>query len=388
MSDSTACINARISLEEIRTLKKEFDVAYNLAITSSKQEDIEKARNLKHKLEAKMKVLQETLAIVETEHLFDLKHQYESQITLLKKTGLLETRTETNDSGETHEVFFMTGIDGREYSLPSYETIVSRMIERKELLETKADQKFTKLLLVPFGMSLQAMIHKFRQYLRDYKKEHPTFARHDPAIENNSDKPEWDPVYAWDGYATAEANNTLVYDPIVFDPEHHQGKNKAQILTEQEAAGDTASGWRILLLQAGENNLGFKAIPREGCSITEGTKIPRQDIEAGKSPSEYLANQQAISEDPNSPYHGESGMSPEEWIIAFIVHLEETGIPMDDINNNTDSMAGMTGTYFTTACSVPTMYWVRSEQMVKLQLHSCKSKFENKIIGIRSVVRT
>ena len=44
MPYSTVCINARASLEEIRTLKHKFDVAYSLAITSNNQEDIEKAQ--------------------------------------------------------------------------------------------------------------------------------------------------------------------------------------------------------------------------------------------------------------------------------------------------------------------------------------------------------
>src|SRR3990167_3802708 len=198
MGESEACLNARASLEDIRSLKRDFEVAYDLVASSGEQDDVEKAQGLKRTLEAKTKALQETLAIVEAEHLFDLKHQYEEQIAFLKKTGLVETRKETDASGAEREVSFMTGIDRKAYPLPSYDTLVLRLAERKELLETKADQGFQKLLIVPFGMSLGALILKFKTYLLKYKQAHPEFARTNPAKTDDSDKPGWDPLWAGD----------------------------------------------------------------------------------------------------------------------------------------------------------------------------------------------
>ncbi|TAL51112.1 hypothetical protein EPN81_00745 [Patescibacteria group bacterium] len=217
MPDSTACLTARASLEEIRSHKQEFDVAYDLVVSSRKPEDVLKAQGLKRDLETKMNALQETLYVVEAERLFDLRHQYESQIVLLKSAGLVETKKETDAAGVEREVFFMTGIDGKEYPMPSYETIVSRFGERRELFETKADQGFKKLVLVPFGIGLDALIQKFRAHLLAYKKAHPAFGRIDPSLRDGSDHSNWDPLWISDWYREAGINNTLVYDPVSFD---------------------------------------------------------------------------------------------------------------------------------------------------------------------------
>ncbi len=78
-------------------------------------------------------------------------------------------------------------------------------------------------------------------------------------------------------------------------------------------------------------------------------------------------------------------MTLEEWIVAFIVHLEETGIMMDDFVNGTDSMSGITGTYSTTLNSVPTAKWIKSEQLVELGIRT--PNFDNTIVGVRSGVK-
>ena len=390
MGESEACLNARASLEDIRSLKRDFEVAYDLVASSGKQDDVEKAQGLKRTLEAKTKALQETLAIVEAEHLFDLKHQYEEQMAFLKKTGLVETRKETDASGAEREVSFMTGIDRKAYPLPSYDTLVLRLAERKELLETKADQGFVKLLLVPFGMSLDQMMLRFRAYLLEYKQGHAAFGRTSPAVADASDEPGWNPLYVWeDGYKSADTNGTLIYDPISFDASH-TGATKAEVLARQETEKDTAQGWRVLLLQGGENGKEFKGIPRGGQGKTEGTKTPRKDIETGTgenpiTPRDYLMGQLQGSGDPGSPYHGESGMTPEEWIVAFMAELEETGKPMDNYQNGTDSIAYLTGAYFTASGNVPNGYWYRDDRQASVSGSDPDRVVER--IGVRSAVR-
>ena len=98
MPESPACLNARVSLEEIRSLKRDFDTAYDLAVASGKQRDVEKAHGLKRDLEAKTKALQKTLSIVEAERLFDLRRQYEARTALLRNVGLVETTKEADAS--------------------------------------------------------------------------------------------------------------------------------------------------------------------------------------------------------------------------------------------------------------------------------------------------
>ncbi|MEK9157216.1 MAG: hypothetical protein AAB448_03775, partial [Patescibacteria group bacterium] len=169
MSDSPTCLNARTSLEAIRSLKQEFETAYDLAVSSGEEEDIKRAKELKHDLETKMKALQEILATQEAERLYDLRRQYEAQVTLLKNAGLVtEEGTETDAQGVERKILVMTGIDKKTSPIPSYETIVSRLYEQRDLFRTKADQGFTKLLLVPFGMSLDEIIVKFKVHLLKY----------------------------------------------------------------------------------------------------------------------------------------------------------------------------------------------------------------------------
>src|SRR3989338_10598414 len=284
----------------------------------------------------------------------------------------------------------MTGIDRKAYPLPSYDTLVLRLAERKELLETKADQGFAKLLLVPFGMSLDQMILKFRAYLLEYKQGHAAFGRTNPAVADASDEPGWNPLYVWeDGYKSADTNGTLVYDPVSFDASH-TGATKAEVLARQETEKDTAQGWRVLLLQGGENGKKFKGIPRGGQGKTEGTTTPLPDIETGTgenpiTPRDYLMGQLQGSGDPGSPYHGESGMTPEEWIVAFMAELEETGKPMDDYQNNTDSIAYLIGAYFIASVSVPGACWNRGSRRAHLNGNDPGSGVGN--VGVRSAVR-
>lgn len=384
MPESTACLNARHTLEEIRTLKRDFDTAYDLAVSSGKQGEVEKAQGLKRDLETKIKALQETLAIVEAERLFDLRHQYDVQMTLLLKIGLVETKKVMDGSGAERDVSFMTGIDNEVYTVPSYETIVSRLAERKEFLETKADQGFKKLLLVPFGMSLDALLAKFKTHLLEYKKAYDQAHKKDTppgvfALDENQ------PVWVWEsGYKGADINGTLVYDPVSFD-ESHAGATKAEVLEGQRSGKDTAAGWRVLLLQGGESAKGYKGIPKSGNGQMEGTQHPRHDIEAGKSPREYLADQRTVSGDTDSPYRGEFGMTPEEWIVMFMAHLEETGKPIDAFKRDTDSVPYLIGAYFTASADVPDAFWGRVGRQARL-LRSGPD-FVDDDIGVRSAVR-
>src|SRR3989338_11327460 len=172
MPNSPICTNLRASLETLRSLKQDFHIAYDSAVSSGTPEDVQKVQDLKHLLETQTRELQKSVNKLEAEHLYDLKAQYKSQVTLLQRTGLIATKINIDETGKVQEVFCMRDIHGNEYPVPSYETLVEHLAEQKELRRTKADQGFTKFLLVPFGMSLDQMIHMFRAYLLNYKKVH------------------------------------------------------------------------------------------------------------------------------------------------------------------------------------------------------------------------
>ena len=269
----------------------------------------------------------------EAERLYNLREQYTSQVSLLEQVGILKEGA-------------ITGIDGKIYPIPTLEQIAMRLFERRETLRTKHDQGFTKLLLVPFGMSLDTLRETFKQFLLKYKKDNPSF-------DLNTNNPLW----TQEEYQGADMGDSpdLVYEPQSFDPKDHQGKTKMEILKGQEDNQDSFPGWTVHLLQPSNPNeqdietpKGFASIPRQGKGTQQGDLVTRPSLEANKSPNEYLSILQNAQGDKDSPYHGETGMTPEDWITAFMIHISETGQPLDDVWNptNKECISYLTGVFF------------------------------------------
>jgi len=303
-----------------------------------------------------------TEAIEYTEKFYHLREQYDSQVSLLKEVGILKEGV-------------ITGIDGNEYPIPTLEQIAIRLFERRGELSTKHDQGFTKLLLVPFGMSLDSLRETLKQFLIKYKKNNPTF-------DLDTDNPLW----ISEDYQGADTGDSpkLVYEPQSFTKEGHGGKTKMEILKEQKTPGQTRGddgwtsdnewkGWTIHLLQSSDptnlDSLGFAPIPRKGQGTPKGEEISRAPLEAGQSANKYLSILQNAQDDPNSSYFQESGMTPEDWIMAFIIHLSETGKPLDDVLNptNTESYCYLTGAFFSSSViNVPFACWRRGDRRAGL----------------------
>ncbi|HBK33554.1 TPA: hypothetical protein DEP34_03865 [Candidatus Uhrbacteria bacterium] len=312
-----------------------------------------------------------TEALEYTEKYYHLKEQYDSQVELLEQVGILKEGA-------------LLGIDGKKYPIPTLEQIASRLFERHEELSTKHDQGFTKLLLVPFGMSLDVLQEVLKQFLLDYKKKNPDF---DLDTDN--------PLYTSEEYQGADDGDfpKLVYYPQSFDKKNHQGKTKIQILEKQEDNQDFFPGWTIHLLQPSNQGTqdtktpqGFAFIPRKGQGISEGDFIPRLPLQAGKTEEEYLSILKDAKEDKGSPYHHESSLTPEDWIMAFMLHLEETGRPLDNAYNHvfTESVSYLAGAFFRSSILVPYAYWSHDFRKILLNTHAPHSRNWN--TGLRSSV--
>jgi len=279
------------------------------------------------------------------EHLYHLKEQYASQVALLERVGILKEGA-------------ITGIDGHRYPIPTLEQISARLFEQKETLRAKRDQGFTKLLLVPFGMSLGSLIDIFQQFLFDYKQTHATFILCDES-----------PIHMWD-YREADIGDhpELIYDPKSFDRGEYQGKTKIRILEEQRNNQDSFSGWKVHLFQPSDpdnsDSPGFASVPGECKGTMHGKKFPRLDLEAGQTPKEYLSILQEAQNDPTSPYYHEFGIILEDWILAFTTHLAETGEPLDNILNPTGDFCYLLGALFLPHHSVPTAVYSRQIHFV------------------------
>jgi len=337
------CKLSTSDLERLANLLERFE--YLLKNGELKKEEIDLAKALEY-----------------GEKFYRLKEQYDFQVSLLEQVGILKEGA-------------ILGIDGNTYPIPTLEQIALRLFERREILKTKHDQGFTKLLLVPFGMSLDSLQETLKQFLLKYKKDNPTF---------NLDTNE--PLWVWEEYKGADIGDSpnLVYHPKSFTENGHGGKTKTQILKEQaegrwtlpptagSATGGTASagaaggkglgtpGWTVHLLQPSnldtqdtdETPIGIASIPREGQGTPQGDLIPRPPLEANKFSNEYLSILQKAQEDKDSPYHGETGMTPEDWITAFMIHLSETGKPLDNWEKGGESMSYLTGAFFSFSISI------------------------------------
>ena len=283
-----------------------------------------------------------------TEEFYHLEKQYTSQVKLLEQVGILKEG-------------MITGIDGNKYPIPTLEQIADRLFERRKELSTKHDQGFTKLLLVPFGMSLGILCETLKQFLLKHKKDHSDF-------ELDVSQPFW----KWPEYQGGDTGNfpKIIYYPKFFCGHDHQGKTKMQILGEQEDNQAPFPGWTIHLFQSSDpinqDSIGFAPIPRQGQGTPQGDENPRPPLEAGQSANEYLSILQKAQDDPCSPYSHESGMTPEDWIIAFILHLQETGKPMDNWQNNTESISYLTGAFFPSSVLVPVVCWDRGDRRAGL----------------------
>ena len=311
-------------------------------------------------------------ALEYTEEHYHLREQYTSQVALLEQVGILKDGA-------------ITGIDGKNYPIPTLEQIAVRLFERREELKIKHDQGFTKLLLVPFGMSLDALMETLKQFLLEYREIYPDFYLHPdgPLFVNNREE----------YYQEADMGDSpkLIYFFKSFVEDQHQGKTKMQILEEQAPNSDFTTGWRVHLLQASsDNTLGFRGIPIEGQGKIQGKVIPRLDLVAGKTPAEYLSLLQSSKDDEGSPYHGETGLTLEDWISTFMTHLTETGQPLDYTKENTETC--LIGSFFSLSrmfnnslmMYVPRAAWHQLFHRVSLGQYSSDGNIWN--FGIRTSV--
>jgi hypothetical protein len=371
---------------EIRELRERYGRLYAAASVFGSPPDAAKARAVESELAARVRELREKVDVDWAERVFDLPRQYAERVDLLKEAKLVEAATL-----DGREVLSIRGIDGRVYPVPSYESVVAGIVEQKELFAIKADQGFVKLLLVPFGMSLDEMIALLSAYLLANKDRIPKFEA-DP---KKTALDEATPVLIWDEYAGADQGDALVYDPSSFS-EGHGGKTKAEILAGQGEDADASAGWRILFLQPGKDGKGVGSIPRSGKGgNAEGTKAPRKAIEAGRSPNQYLEDQKTNATNESSPYRGESGMCPEEWIVAFITHFEErkgedlatrkAALLLDDYEGKAGSVAYLTGAWFPDYGGVPFAGWVRGGRQAYLDRRDQDAGVVS--YGVRSAVR-
>lgn len=305
-------------------------------------------------------IYQELKAIYEPEPEFtlegipDLKEQYQSQVELLDKLGLLETLS----SGQKG----IRDIQGNEQPLPTLQELAQRLSpEKKALLERKAEQGLVKLLLVPFGLSLDQLIETYQNIIKDHFVEDPTspiidrakphLRRADPArtkllatdgtaLDLDTNEPLW----LWEKYPNADQEEKLVYFPKKFDKDHHQGQTKEEIIEQGQA-------WQLLLVED------LPDLPAQNNGLTIAG---RRQLESNQTGHEYL---RLLQEDPQ--YQGEQGLTPEAQIIRSLTYLEEKNQVVDDWQGQ-GKVNWLLGAWFSQDGLVPDASWDRGGSQADL----------------------
>jgi hypothetical protein len=302
------------AIAELEALEVKFDQVLDQAIKTGQTDE---AVALKTVIEQKLK--QAEVLANPFEKLLSLEAQYNRQKDILKSTNILEVLS-TGELG-------IKGIDNREYPFPTLEAITARLKERKETMKEKIDQGFSRLLIVPFGLSLDNLITKASQVILKHHREGKLFtAKKDPDDQKEALVPlelnEQTPLWAWDKWTGSDRENgQAVYHPKSLDANHHQGQTKKEILDKQQETNSPLQGWNVLLLESKMN------IP--AADATDEIKGGRARLKANQTPTEYLNLLHT-----NPQYKNEQGLANEDWLTLFITHLEQTNQIIDDWQGN------------------------------------------------------
>lgn len=279
----------------------------------------------------------------------NISEQYKEQLQTLKETKLIEKLS----NGE----YGIIGQDNKEYIVPTLDEILERMNKNIEKYNTKIEQGFTKLLIVPFAKKLYdpedntslTEIHK--KTILDKYNNNQLFSTNGDKLELDTNQPLW----IWEeGYSQDDEN--IIYFPKQFDPENHGGKTKSQLLQEDQL------GFQILLL---EENIDIPA-EKKGQPISN-----RDQLEANLSPEEYLEKIQIEAQ-----YQHEQGLTAEAWLTLAITHLHKHNQAIDDYQGS-GKICYNTATYFPSFSCVSFGFWCRDYQQVYLSRSDVADRYSD-----------
>ncbi|TAK95100.1 hypothetical protein EPO05_05120 [Patescibacteria group bacterium] len=329
-------------LSELRQQKRVFDATINVG-------DLDKAKGMQLEIEDKVAILHEEIWDFPELPLVELKKDYVSQTRILERSGLL--RSLESIPGKIG----IRGLNGREYTYPEFSDVKKQIARNRDILRPKMQQGFTKLQITPFGCSVAWMISALSTVIVRHCEEGKIFApKNNPsdpneqlvALEVNTS----DPVWAADPSRTYRFDETgeMVYFPENFEAKEHGGKTKKQILSKR---GGVFSGFIVSLIESDID------IPGGGERKMVGDRLKFDSYE---HPERYLDLIKSLPQ-----YAHEHGLTLEEWITQFIIHLEETNQVIDDWQGNGRVCCNL-GSYYTESREVSCAAWHRGFRRVEL----------------------
>lgn len=312
MPSPQECQQLKKDLTSLSSLGEEFEHLLKTAVQSGKEEDIQRLEELKIEMMSKKEGLREKLWPFPELPRMELETQYNTQIEILERTGLLVRLSDSRLGLKINNPSNPSG-PSQEYSLPNFQEITRRFIEKREILKNKISQGFNQIQIIPL-VSIETLKQTLGRLLIEHHNNHKLFkAKRNPA---DPDEPlDLDvntPIYVCDQF---QDTPDLRYYPKAFDPDNHQGITKDQLITETK-------GFNIILT---ETNL-FLPQKNDPQNLHGNS---RKRIENNKTPIEYLNLQ---NQDPQ--YQGESYLIIEDWLTQFITHLEQTNQVLNDWSDN------------------------------------------------------
>ncbi len=290
----------------------------------------------------------------------NLQEQYLAQVKVLYQSGILENFAVDPEQDRYTPEMGIVGIDGQEYILPSYEDILKRLKdpEKRKLLETKADQGFTKLQLVPFAMPLTVLIQRYKEVLLRTHKESGLKTTDGNTLELEENEP----IGIWENLKQCDNPQASPYKQMEYGITNYNGITKKARggRYKSELLHFPGNRWNITLIED------LPDLPAQG----QGKVISgRKQVEANKSPHQYIRDFQT-----NPQYQGESYQTPEEALTTWLTYLTEKQTVIDD-SQGQGKANWLTGQYL--SGSVPLFYWDRDNRRSYLSSYDPTNSYSN-----------
>ena len=264
----------------------------------------------------------------------------------------------------------VAGFDSGEYPAPTLGQVLDLLERNAELVERKAAQGFTRLLLTPLAVSVQALVDGVCTALRAREGR----LLRTKAVPGDPDVPAGltskEPVWVWERVRAALDTPQVVYLPTSYGADHG-GVTKDRVVRDPRHCA--VPGWSVGLVEA------TPMVPGRGQGRVVGG---RAQLEAGLPPKDYL---EAMT-DP--AFGGETGFTLEDALTLFLVRLEATGEVSHDRSDG--SALWCLGSYLPSlmerALLVPTVTW-QSGRGRRLYIGTHRTANRAPFIGPRTVVR-
>ncbi len=285
----------------------------------------------------------------------ELRQQYQGTVVALNHAGLWEPlMSHPTELG-------ITGIDRKEYPLPTTEGIAAELRTHPEVYGNKLEAGFGRILPVPIAASLDHLTRILSSRILAHHKAGRLLAHDGTKLELDTNQP----LYTWEGWNNADRTGQVVYYARQFDQTNHGGITKAQLLEQLHQS--PFPGYNLLLL------------PKQSAIPNQWKPGERADLAPGKSGRDYL---QTPASTPD--YAHETGLTLEDWLTLALAHLETTNRVLDDYQGD-GKVSWLTGSYHPSSGGVGRADWRRDHRRARLRGSDPDSRYSAG--GVRPAVR-